>query len=533
MSTLARRTREPADRFSYLVHHCEGEAAQAIRRCGVLEPEEGYAEALRILERRFGDPHIIATISIEQLTEGPTLKADDHKALITLADDIMICSATLKQLEYPNDFNSCRTIGAVAARLPSTMQNEWFALAAKSFKSKRDPTFDELAKFISDKANAAAAQQVYAVGRRAALTTQIGDDRSGQVRSPVKCAQYGSSHYLDRCPEFIKIPVVDRMARVDRLRVCYLCIKPYHQAKVCRSRHARGFQLCVGKHHLLLHRPSSSETENGPQLPEIASEGVHHSIADVPKSNISCAVVPAWIRGPEGDVVVNAFLDNGASATLIHSSLLPKLGLKGTPAPLIIKTINGECVTRSASVSFCTKLLGSEEVMQVHRAWVFDAMPCLNSLAPLLEQSQKWKHLKEIPLPELKPVDIGLLIGCDVPKAQWWTDTIKYTWKDGSPCLPANKGLALRGHFVLKGRLERAPIFRKLYCEKVEGYVSKGYAEIVSDSEQNKAGPSVWYLPHHGVFKEGDKSKVRVVFNCAAKTLNTSLNMQLLTGPDL
>ncbi|GAA50586.1 protein disulfide-isomerase [Clonorchis sinensis] len=161
MSTVARLTRDPADRFSYLVHHCEGEAAQAIRRCSVPEPEEGYAEALR----RFGDPHIIATTSIEELTEGPTLRADDHKALITLADGMMICSATLKQLQYQNDLNSYRTIGAIVVRLPGTMQNEWFNLAAKSFKFKRDPTFDELATFISDKADAVAAQLVYTIGR--------------------------------------------------------------------------------------------------------------------------------------------------------------------------------------------------------------------------------------------------------------------------------------------------------------------------------------------------------------------------------
>ncbi|TGZ63691.1 hypothetical protein CRM22_006779 [Opisthorchis felineus] len=150
---------------------------------------------------------------------------------------------------------------------------------------------------------------------------------------------------------------------------------------------------------------------------DIASEGVHHGIADVPKSNISPVVVPVRIRRPEGDAVVNAFLDNGASTTLIHSSLLPKLGLKGTPASLIIKTITGECVTRSASVSFSVESLASEAVMPVHRAWVVDSMPCLRSLAPCPEQSQELKHLREIQFPELKPVDICLLIGRDVPKA--------------------------------------------------------------------------------------------------------------------
>ncbi|OON14574.1 hypothetical protein X801_09636 [Opisthorchis viverrini] len=74
----------------------------------------------------------------------------------------MTCSATLEQLQHPNYLNSCRTLGAVAARLPSTIQTKWFNLTAKSFSFKRDPTFTEMANFISDKADTAAAPEVYA-----------------------------------------------------------------------------------------------------------------------------------------------------------------------------------------------------------------------------------------------------------------------------------------------------------------------------------------------------------------------------------
>ena len=41
-----------------------------------------------------------------------------------------------------------------------------------------------------------------------------------------------------------------------------------------------------------------------------------------------------------------------------------------------------------------------------------------------------------------------------------------------------------------------------------------------------------WYLPHHPVINP-HKSKIRVVFDCAAKTCNTSLNDKLVRGPDL
>ena len=43
----------------------------------------------------------------------------------------------------------------------------------------------------------------------------------------------------------------------------------------------------------------------------------------------------------------------------------------------------------------------------------------------------------------------------------------------------------------------------------------------------------VWYLPHHPVFHPQKPNKVRVMFDCSAKYRRTSLNDQLLQGPDL
>ena len=43
----------------------------------------------------------------------------------------------------------------------------------------------------------------------------------------------------------------------------------------------------------------------------------------------------------------------------------------------------------------------------------------------------------------------------------------------------------------------------------------------------------VWYLPNHGVYHPRKPEKIRVVFDCNAKFRGTSLNDQLLQGPDL
>lgn len=59
-----------------------------------------------------------------------------------------------------------------------------------------------------------------------------------------------------------------------------------------------------------------------------------------------------------------------------------------------------------------------------------------------------------------------------------------------------------------------------------------GYAEVVPRDQLHCKEGSVWYLPHHGVYHPRKKT-LRVVFDCGAAFRGTSLNNQLLQGPDL
>ncbi|KAF7258358.1 hypothetical protein EG68_03783 [Paragonimus skrjabini miyazakii] len=59
MSSVDRYTDDFANRLSYLIQYCDGEALDAIKGCTVLEPESGYNEAISILQRRFGQPYVI------------------------------------------------------------------------------------------------------------------------------------------------------------------------------------------------------------------------------------------------------------------------------------------------------------------------------------------------------------------------------------------------------------------------------------------------------------------------------------------
>ena len=103
-------------------------------------------------------------------------------------------------------------------------------------------------------------------------------------------------------------------------------------------------------------------------------------------------------------------------------------------------------------------------------------------------------------------------------------------WKYENPCLPNNRTMAVKRLDLLKRRLQKDEDLKRRYKETVEEYISHGHARKVPDCQ---AGSPVWYLPHHPVVHPQKPDKVRVVFDCAAKFRNTSLNDQLLQGPDL
>ena len=67
----------------------------------------------------------------------------------------------------------------------------------------------------------------------------------------------------------------------------------------------------------------------------------------------------------------------------------------------------------------------------------------------------------------------------------------------------------------------------------VNDYIAKGNVRKVPDDQVDPGGKPLWYLPHHLVIYEHKLGKVRVVFDCAARFGDTSLNDQLLQGRDL
>ena len=109
---------------------------------------------------------------------------------------------------------------------------------------------------------------------------------------------------------------------------------------------------------------------------------------------------------------------------------------------------------------------------------------------------------------------------------------LKLPFRNVDVVLPNNRQIAeQRAHHLLK-KFKRNESFHQEYSAFLNDVIEKGYAEPVPKEALMRKDGRVWYLPHHGVYHPR-KGKIRVVFDCGAPFHGTSLNKELLQGPDL
>ncbi|KAL0153188.1 hypothetical protein M9458_051515 [Cirrhinus mrigala] len=98
--------------------------------------------------------------------------------------------------------------------------------------------------------------------------------------------------------------------------------------------------------------------------------------------------------------------------------------------------------------------------------------------------------------------------------------------------MPNNHSVAEQHANSLKRRLSMNPDLHKDYKIFMKDVITKGYGVQVPKEQLNRDDGRVWYIPHHGIYHP-KKHKIRIVFDCNATYQGTSLNKQLLQGPDL
>jgi hypothetical protein len=104
-------------------------------------------------------------------------------------------------------------------------------------------------------------------------------------------------------------------------------------------------------------------------------------------------------------------------------------------------------------------------------------------------------------------------------------------WKEGELNLVNNFDVAMsRLRSQEKSLTRKGHHAMQAYASIIEDYEKKGYIAKVETTEDNDQ----WFLPHFAVIKEErETTKVRLVFDAAARNEGKSLNDAILSGPKL
>ena len=103
----------------------------------------------------------------------------------------------------------------------------------------------------------------------------------------------------------------------------------------------------------------------------------------------------------------------------MKESLMNELGLEGQPIDFKLTTMNNVSQESGKCQFLYVQGLGQKECLEVPNASSIKDLSVARSCIPTKEGINKWSHLSDVHIPELKNPEVTLLIGTDVPEAHW------------------------------------------------------------------------------------------------------------------
>ena len=116
-------------KLTYLKTLVTGKAKTAIAEfayCGAM-----YKDALRTLERKFGQPQAVVSAHLDKLNSIPPLKMHNSDNIINYSGCISSLVGVFKSLSYDSDLKSAALLNTAVQKLPPNMKESWSLFTVK------------------------------------------------------------------------------------------------------------------------------------------------------------------------------------------------------------------------------------------------------------------------------------------------------------------------------------------------------------------------------------------------------------------
>ncbi|XP_022182590.1 uncharacterized protein LOC111042326 [Myzus persicae] len=367
------------ERFHYLVSCLSGLALNIVK--SVPLTSDNYAIAWCALRDRYDNKRLLATAHCDKLFSFERLQRESVSSLLSFVNTFRENVSALKALGVVD--LSGFLLFYIGARVidPDTRR-----LFEASIPQESLPKLDELLDFAANRCkileNVGVNADTLSVGNSSSRKgkgsqTSVKTSLSTTATAKNSCAFCDRDHPLFRCLVFKRKSVTERREFVLKKKLCFVCLRPDHEANSCKSAYV--CKTCEGRHSVLLHLDSKnkgigkSSTLNAATIQKPIESPVDQNFTSTNfsgavKSDVSVVLATAIvrIRDHSGALVpVRALLDTGSQISAITNQCAIQLGLprhKGRIevsglAQLSVRTVKG-----STNCSFVPLLYDAPQI---------------------------------------------------------------------------------------------------------------------------------------------------------------------------
>ena len=440
---------------------------------GFAVTKDNFKEAVKLLERRFGNTQVIVNSHMEELSSIAAVNSkDDTVGLRTFHDKVEMNLRSLHSLGVDPDNYGSLLVPMLKKKIP----NEVVLLLSRQFDSnvtlwKINDMMKELLKEIEARERCFSDKDTKHHEKSNRRTNNPTTTESLVANSnKLECPYCSKGHYPDQC-KVVTNPVRRKEILVEKKK-CFVCTRGQHSAMSCKAR--RMCVKCGGKHHTSICDPSISRKKDVPEKPKddqnksktgdeesglVAKNGEEVRVEENDnEKNVLLQTMRVELRNPKKPVAImcRVVLDLCCQRTYITKRVRQFLDLPEIEVtdPISVSGFGGHTTARERrSVVEVGLQRGKSEVIYV-KAVAVDVICSPISGQNIDIAKEEYVHLYGLPLADdgrEESVQIELLIGADF----YWNIVL-------GDVVRGNKGpvaMKTRFGYVLSGRSRSLNLF--------------------------------------------------------------------------
>ncbi|XP_055542957.1 uncharacterized protein LOC129728539 [Wyeomyia smithii] len=312
----------------------KGAALESVR--GQLLLPKSVPRVIAKLRQLYGRPEQLLQNHLEKVRKLDSPKSDRLASFIPFGNAVEQLCEHLEAADLTLHLVNPILIQDLVNKLPDGEKRQWLHYKRKKKEVTLRTFTDFISKIVSD-ACEVSVNYDYKPDTKAAVGTRArskpkekaalyshseANESHGRTdrkrQKPCKACKR-DDHRLRFCQDFKNLPFADRMKIVSKWKLCKVCLNEH--SGQCRFKIRCDVDDCGEPHNPLIH-------------PATTAVAMHAHIK--PSGTMMFRMIPVMIHCGERSLAALAFLDEGASITLIETELADRLGLGGVKERLVL-----------------------------------------------------------------------------------------------------------------------------------------------------------------------------------------------------